>query len=79
MHGLGIRLKNGSVKGFDDGADGSGRSRLHYQGGGNFISTKSDTKNHGIGLQSVTRIVEAYGGVMEVLTERSVFQVNILM
>ena len=47
--------------------------------GGNFISTKSDTKNHGIGLQSVTRIVEAYGGVMEVLTERSVFQVNILM
>ena len=32
MHGLGIRLKNGSVKGFDDGADGSGRSRLHYQG-----------------------------------------------
>ena len=47
--------------------------------GGNFISTKSDTKNHGIGLQSVTRIVEAYGGVMEVLTERSIFQVNILM
>ena len=39
----------------------------------------SDTKNHGIGLQSVTRIVEAYGGVMEVLTERSIFQVNILM
>lgn len=47
--------------------------------GGNFISTKSDTKNHGIGLQSVTRIVEAYGGVMEVRTDHSVFQVDIIM
>lgn len=47
--------------------------------GGNFISTKSDTKNHGIGLQSVTRIVDAYGGVMEVRTDHSVFQVDIII
>lgn len=53
--------------------------KIKKDAGGNFISTKSDTKNHGIGLQSVTRIVDAYGGVMEVRTDHSVFQVDIII
>ena len=46
---------------------------------GNFISTKGDTKNHGIGLKSVIQTVNSYDGYIEVLTEHSVFQVDILM
>ena len=46
---------------------------------GNFISTKGDTKNHGIGLKSVIQTVNSYDGYIEVLTEHSVYQVDILM
>ena len=42
-------------------------------------SKKEDKQNHGIGLKSVNKIVESYGGFIEIRAEDSVFQVNILM
>lgn len=48
-------------------------------GSGNFMSKKEDKQNHGIGLKSVNKIVESYGGFIEIRAEDSVFQVNILM
>lgn len=43
------------------------------------MSKKEDKQNHGIGLKSVNKIVESYGGFIEIRAEDSVFQVNILM
>ena len=43
-------------------------------GSGNFMSKKEDKQNHGIGLKSVNKIVESYGGFIEIRAEDSVFR-----
>ena len=46
---------------------------------GNFITSKSDKKNHGIGLTSIKNAVEKYDGIMEINTKGKVFELNILL
>lgn len=46
---------------------------------GHYRSTKSDSTCHGIGIQSVKRIVESYDGVMEIEERDDLFCVNLAM
>lgn len=46
---------------------------------GDYLSKKTDKRNHGIGLKSVGKIVESYGGIMEIETINSMFKVTIIM
>lgn len=42
-------------------------------------TTKPDKEQHGIGLKSVRKIVEAYDGTMEVTTENDIFNVTLIL
>ena len=44
-----------------------------------FLSTKQDGRQHGIGLQNVRRIVEKYGGTLAFEQEQGMFIVNAMM
>lgn len=44
-----------------------------------FLTTKKDREQHGIGLKSVKKIVEAYDGTIEVSTENDIFSVMLLL
>lgn len=46
---------------------------------GEIISSKSDTKEHGIGLQSVQEVVDKYYGCMDIYHENQMFSVNIIL
>ena len=46
---------------------------------GNYISEKKDCENHGIGLKSVRKVVEKYGGIMEIHTENQKFKVMVII
>lgn len=46
---------------------------------GNFITTKSDAENHGIGLNSVKKAAKKYDGLVNILSENKVFIVQILL
>lgn len=46
---------------------------------GSFLTTKTNGKNHGIGLKNVKRIVEKYQGEMTVDYDKSWFSVEILL
>lgn len=49
------------------------------QGGWHFLTTKKEKEQHGFGLKSVEKIVEAYSGTMEVTTQKNVFCVNLIL
>lgn len=51
---------------------------ISYQDG-NILSSKKDTKNHGIGLTSVKNVVKKYDGEMEISHKDGLFEVMILM
>lgn len=42
-------------------------------------TTKDDSDNHGYGLKSVRYVVEKYGGIMNILPQDGVFNVNIVI
>lgn len=46
---------------------------------GNFLSTKADTENHGIGLTSVKNVVRKYDGIMNNRVDNHIFIVQILL
>lgn len=46
---------------------------------GNYISTKKDDANHGIGLYSVKKIVEKYNGLLTICEDENRFLVQIFM
>ncbi len=46
---------------------------------GKYITTKSDVKNHGIGIESIKKIVYKYNGQVDFVTENNIFNVKILL
>lgn len=46
---------------------------------GNFVTTKPDAENHGIGLNSVRKAAKKYDGLVKISTENNVFTVQILL
>lgn len=46
---------------------------------GNFITTKVDAENHGIGLSSVKRAVQKYDGVVNISSDDNIFKIQILL
>lgn len=44
-----------------------------------YLTTKMDSKNHGIGLQNVKKIVEEYNGTLEITHDNSIFDVKIML
>ena len=44
-----------------------------------FISTKKDSKNHGIGLKQVQHIAEKHGGAVEIDDKDEVFRISVIM
>lgn len=53
--------------------------QLVKDGDGNYKTTKEDAKNHGIGLTSVRRCVETYGGEMKLADTDGWFRAEILL
>lgn len=49
------------------------------QGRQHFLTTKKEKEQHGFGLKSVEKIVEAYNGTMEIITQKEVFCVNLIL
>lgn len=49
------------------------------EGGRHFFTTKQEKEQHGLGLKSVEKIVEAYNGTMEVTPQKDVFCVNLIL
>ena len=45
----------------------------------NYVTTKNETENHGIGLISIKRIVKKYNGLVNITTDNNIFCVQILM
>ena len=46
---------------------------------GEYITTKENAKNHGVGLKSVKKAVQKYNGLVEINSENGIFQVQILL
>ena len=46
---------------------------------GNYISEKKDQENHGIGLKSVTKVVEKYDGTLDIHAENQQFQITVIL
>ena len=46
---------------------------------GQYLSTKSDHKNHGLGLSSIRMLVEKYQGLMQIDTTENTFSLTILL
>ena len=46
---------------------------------GNYITTKNDKQNHGIGLISVKKAVQKYDGLIDIKANESIFIVQILL
>lgn len=44
-----------------------------------FLSTKANRENHGIGLRSVKRVVDAYQGTMEIDHDSNMFEVRLIL
>lgn len=46
---------------------------------GRLVSTKSNTKNHGIGLENVRKIVEKFEGTMKIEHDDELFKIDIIL
>ena len=44
---------------------------------GKYITDKGDDLNHGIGIQSIKRIVKKYGGSLDIKTENNIFVIKV--
>lgn len=52
---------------------------IKTNGNGDFITTKQDKINHGIGMLSIKKIVNAYGGEMDVNVTQDKFDMTIML
>ena len=68
---LKIRMENSFLS--VETENGKQRGRQH------FLTTKKEKEQHGFGLKSVEKIVEAYNGTMEVTPQKDVFCVNLIL
>lgn len=68
---LRIRIENSCLPETPGGGQPRGR--------GGFPTTKKDKEQHGIGLKSVGKIVEAHRGTMEVTSQDGLFCVNLIL
>lgn len=46
---------------------------------GNFLTTKKEHTEHGLGLNRINNIVENAGGFMKIETSRNIFKINIVL
>lgn len=46
---------------------------------GTVMTSKSDKKNHGIGLKSVKEVVEKYNGTIEIKTDNNIFTITVVL
>ena len=46
---------------------------------GEFMTTKQDQKNHGIGMLSMKKVVETYNGEMTINVENNIFEMTIML
>lgn len=46
---------------------------------GNYLTTKQDTQNHGIGLKNVKRVVNQYHGTMQITDSDYIFDVKVML
>ncbi len=51
----------------------------NYSTQDNYSTTKKDTQRHGFGLSNIKRIVETYGGQMDIVSKELVFIVRIMI
>lgn len=51
----------------------------NYSTQDNYSTTKKDIQRHGFGLNNIKRIVEAYGGQMDIVSKELVFIVRIMI
>lgn len=54
-------------------------SQIPQRNKGRFITAKKEKNNHGLGLESVRRIIEKYNGNIEFQYDRTMFQVKIMV
>ena len=45
----------------------------------NYLTTKQEKENHGIGLQNVKRVVSNYHGKMKIFDQNNIFEVEIML
>lgn len=75
-----IALKKGVLKiRMENSFLPAGFVKEEKQGSGRFLTTKKSKEQHGIGLESVRKIVEAYSGTMEVIPQNELFCVNLIL
>lgn len=55
------------------------RQTLRRDRCGQFLTTKKDAKNHGIGLGNVRGIVQKYDGTLRFYTENQIFKVEVIL
>lgn len=46
---------------------------------GEFMTTKQDQKNHGIGMVSMKKVVDTYNGEMTINAENNIFEMTIML
>ena len=46
---------------------------------GTVMTSKSDKKNHGLGLRSVKEVVEKYNGTIEIKTDNNIFTITAVL
>lgn len=75
-----IALKKGVLKiRIENSFLPAGLEREERQGSDRFLTTKKANGQHGIGLNSVRKIVEIYNGIMEVTPKNELFCVNLVL
>ena len=68
---LKIRMENSFLPAETEDRERQGRQLL--------FTTKKEKEQHGFGLKSVEKIVEAYHGTMEITTQKELFCVNLIL
>jgi sensor histidine kinase regulating citrate/malate metabolism len=45
----------------------------------NYVTTKKDKENHGMGLKQIAHIAKKYGGTVKMDTAEGMFKISVLM
>lgn len=80
---LKIRMENSFLSAETENGERQERRNLHTTRNlltaRNLFTTKKEKEQHGFGLKSVEKVVEAYNGTMEVMSQKDVFCVNLIL